>query len=227
MIKEVQDLLLSLPGIIDVAPLDREDVPAILEAEAANEEVQLVKLVNLGLMEIALREYIFVFIKDEGFRRPPCPTIYMVEDVSEPGTQTSVLSDSRHGSLWASGESTPEYLHIGGRQYHIVGEEVMDKEMRYKEKHVFFQEGFVLFPERRKNTRRVPAYFLIPPVPFPELEEKRDLPARNIMSVSPSTHCDVILRRKYNFTGKPEYATILVGFDTAEAADTHVGSQPS
>jgi hypothetical protein len=106
-------------------------------------------------------------------------------------------------------------LEFDGMRYHVVGEEVMGQGKEYNEKVLNFQKSFVLFQDRRKNSKSVPAYFLIPPVPFPELEEKRDyFSIEHIMSISPSTPADDCIRSLYNLSMKPEYASILVGFDT-------------
>ena len=105
-------------------------------------------------------------------------------------------------------------LEVNGYRYHIVGEEIFDKEATFREKAVFISSGFVLFPERRKGRTKVPTYFLIPPVNFPELDWKRNvLQIDHVMSVSPSSVTDDYLRNSYNLSKSPEYATILVGFD--------------
>jgi hypothetical protein len=79
---------------------------------------------------------------------------------------------------------------------------------------MFFGSDFVLFPERRLGRRHVPAFLVIPPIPFPELEEVKDVfGIDSIMSVSPSTRADEYLRGAYGFSMLPSYATILVGWD--------------
>jgi hypothetical protein len=196
VIDEIKQFLSSLPGVIETTRFDKKDIPVVLEAETANEGTQLVKLVNIGIREVVRREHIFLFLKDKRFRPPPCSTIYLVEEPEE------------------TTEPAAESVTCGGKRYPIIGEEVIDKNKTYEEEHMFFQEGFVMFPKRRRNRHNVPSHFLIPPVPFPELEEKKDyFSIKNIMSVSPSTTCDDFLRQQYNFSKEPKYATILVGFD--------------
>lgn len=200
MVQEIEEILSAIPGVIDTAVLEKHDIPAVIEAEEANEDNQLVKLVNLGVRQVVGREHIVVFVKDEGFRKPPCPTIYMVEEAEKPA---------------GGGEVPSDYLEVDGNYYYIIGEEVIDKNKQFDEKHVFFEESFVLFPKRRENRQQVPAYFLIPPVPFPELEEKKEaLGITSIISVSPSTKCDDYIRNRYNLPKNREFATIMVGFDT-------------
>ena len=200
MVREIEEFLSAIPGVIDTAVLEKHDIPAVIEAEEANEDNQLVKLVNLGVRQVVGREHIVVFVKDERFRKPPCPTIYMVEEAEKP-----------KGNI----QNSTDYIEVDGNYYYIVGEEVIDKNKQFDEKHVFFEESFVLFPKRRENRQQVPAYFLIPPVSFPELEEKKEsLGITNIMSVSPSTKCDDYIRNRYDLPKRREFATILIGFDT-------------
>jgi len=93
-------------------------------------------------------------------------------------------------------------------------EEVIDQNKKYRGKTSCLHKGFVLFSERRKNTKNVSAFFLIPPVPFPKLDSLgKSHNIGNIMSVSPSSRCDVILRKKYNLSTCPENATILIGLE--------------
>lgn len=195
----ILDLLSSLPGVIDVAALARNDVPLIRQREESNQERQFIPLRNAGILEVLKRDSLCVILKDASFRLPPCPTIYMVEE--------------------AENEEPPEdkRLEIAGCRFYIVGEEVLDKKREYAEEHVFFQRDFVLFPGRRKRRHHIPALLMIPPIPFPELEEKKQQFAiDNIMSVSPSTQSDDYLRTAYRMPNLPEYATILIGWDNAE-----------
>jgi len=212
MENEIKSLLCSLPGAVAAARVQKEDLPGILKEETEYEEdINLIKLVNLGIRKIALCEYVFVFLKDGTFRRPPSPTVYLVED-------TDWNSDSDENPVCAgvkSGNFETEYLNIDGLCYHIVGEEVIDLNKKYREKTSSFNKEFVLFPERRRKTKRIPAYFLIPPLPFPELDSLRNAhKIGKIMSVSPSSRCDAVLREKYNLSKNPENGTILIGLET-------------
>ncbi len=196
IIDNIKELLLQIPGVIDVAQVLKKDLYAIRQAQSKSDGMQLVKLVSIGMERVLERDSIFVFIKDRSFRPPPSPTIYMVEDMS------------------CNNAPSHECIEIDNKLYHVIGEEVLDRDKVYMEKHVFFTDCFVLFPERRKQSRNIPAYFLIPPVRFQELEAKRSFfSIKNVISVSPPTTADVYLRNEYRLLQNPEYATILVGFD--------------
>ena len=187
--------LSSLPGVIDSAEILRKDVSVLTEIEEASGLGPLVTVKNLGVQVVLERDRLAVILKDSSFRPPPCPTIYLVEE--------------------SKGSNLPpvESLHISGASYRIIGEEVMGTGRDYAEKHMFIDDGLVLFPERREN-KRVPAFFILPPIPFPELEnEKSSFAIENIVSVSPSTQGDEFLRSSCNFSKAPEYATILIGWN--------------
>ncbi len=186
----------SLPGVVDTAVVHREDIPGFLAAENKNLSGQLITVRNLGVEVAAAREELVVLLKDKTFRPPPCPTLLLVEDAESPGAPPE------------------EYIEVSGSVYHIIGEEVMNNETDYDEKHLFLDGGFVLFTERREKRQPVPAFFILPPIAFHELDEKKDsFPIMNIVSVSPSSHGDEYLRSTYNFSKAREYATILVGWD--------------
>lgn len=198
MAEDIRHFLSSLPGVVDTVPVRPEDIPAIREAEKSDQEKQIVPLRKHGVHALLKRESLFVILKDETFRPPPCPTIYLVEE--------------------AGGDNLPpeQCLEITGGTYRIIGEEVMGKGKTYAEKRMIFGSDFVLFPERRIGRRHVPAFLVIPPVPFPELEKVKDsFGIDNIMSVSPSTGSDEYLREAYGFPALPAYATILVGWDAS------------
>ena len=211
MEKIIKNLLYSLPGVIGAARVRKEDLPGILKEETIYEGgIKLIKLVNLGIRKIMLCKYVFVFLKDEKFRRPPCPTVYLVEESGRDGGPGKKPMFNRV----KSGNRETEYFEIDGQSYHIVGEEVIDENKEYREKTAYLDKGFVIFPERRQKTKNVPAFFLIPPIPFPELDSLREShDIGNVISVSPSSKCDDFLREKYNLSTCPENATILIGVE--------------
>ena len=192
--------LSSLPGVVDAAGVLREDVPEFLAAEEANLQGQLVPVKYVGIHAVTQREEIVVILKDSTFRPPPSPTLLLVEE-AKPADAT-----------------TGEFLTLAGTTYHVIGEEVMTKEPDYEEKHIFFDKGFVLFPERREKHQHVPSFFILPPIPFPELHrEKTAFHMRDIVSVSPSSRGDDYLRTVYSFSKAPEYATILIGWNRVKS----------
>ena len=205
MLQDIQNLLSSLPGVIDSAYVRPDDVGRIHKAEDTNQKVHLVPLKNLGIQVLLERQHVFAILKDTTFRPPPGPTIYMVEE------ELSSDADGASDELLSS----EMYLRTDGRVFRIIGEEVLDKKKEYFENHMFFENDFVLFPDRRKNRQNIPALLVLPPIPFPELEsEKEKYSIENIMSISPGTQCDDFIREAYNFSKNPEYATILIGLDS-------------
>ena len=74
-------------------------------------------------------------------------------------------------------------------------------------------DSFVLYPERR-GSKITPAFFLVPPLPFPELAECREhFKIKDIVSVSPSSLADCYLRESFGFTKETTFATLLVGYN--------------
>jgi hypothetical protein len=186
MIQDIHNLLSSLPGIVDVARVRPEDIHEIRETEDANQKKQFVPLKNQGIQAVLERDNLCVILKDKAFRSPPCPTIYLVVEAENEGLPPD------------------QFVEIAGRSYRIIGKEVINRKKSYVEKHVFFESDFVLFPERRRDRQHIPAFLVIPPIPFPELEEEKDsYSIENIMSVSPSTQSDEFLRSAYNLSKLP------------------------
>ena len=104
---------------------------------------------------------------------------------------------------------------MGKREITVISMQ-MDRKKEYAEEHVFFERDFVLFTERRKNRQQIPAFLLIPPIAFPELEEKKkSFSIENIISVSPGALTDDCIRSICKFPNLPEYATILIGWNSS------------
>ena len=62
----------------------------------------------------------------------------------------------------------------------------------------------------------MPCTFILPPIPFPELETRRgDLAIADIVSVSPSLAVDMHLREVCGFPKTNDLATLLIGFNPA------------
>jgi hypothetical protein len=195
----IQQLLASLRGIVCVQHVGRELLDRVVEQESQYEKGVFLPLKNLGVREVREREAVFVLLKDGLFREPPVPTVYLVEDAGDEPPR--------------AGE--PPLLEVGKRRFRILGEEVLTSRKPYREKTLFLADSFVLFPERRA-VPRTPSYFLMPPLGFPELEQRQDeLGIRRIISISPSALCDQMLREACAFRPDATLATLLVGFDWA------------
>ncbi len=206
---EILDTILtaveSLTGAVRCISVHRDDIPEILQAEAADAETQLIPLDPQGVREIAGREQIILLLKDSTFRPPPSPSLYMVEPIEDPaalprehclckaGKWYCIIAEER---IYRDGELTPGGS--GGNEEQVIE----------------LQKDFVLYPERRKRTRKGPVVFLLPEIGFPELEEKEEeYGIGRVGSVSPSASADKLLRRKYGMSDDPNLATILIGFD--------------
>jgi hypothetical protein len=195
----IRRLLASLRGIVDAHPAGSELLDRVVEQEAQYEKGAFLPLKNLGVREVRGREVAFVLLKNGLFRGPPAPTVYLVEDAGD--------QPSRAGE--------PPLLEVGERRFRILGEEVLASRKPYREKTLFLADSFVLFPTRRA-VPRAPSYFLMPPLGFPELEQRQEeLGIRRVISISPSALCDLLLRESCAFRPDATLATLLVGFDWA------------
>ena len=95
----------------------------------------------------------------------------------------------------------------------VLGEEVIRGRkpiMDEGEKPLYLGKDFVIQCSKArakgKNSR-----FVLPPVPFPELEK---LPfARNVCSSSPSTLGDTEIKKEFGIDDDPKLASILIGLD--------------
>ncbi len=122
-----------------------------------------------------------ILLKDKNFRIAPTPTVLLVTDK--------------------------------GR---ILGQELLSP----KEKAIYQDRGdvhflsadFVLFkPDKTLDrTLNEKEFFVLPPVPFPELEELDEV--SEVTSCSPSALGDNYLKVKYNYPQDPSIATIIVCF---------------
>jgi hypothetical protein len=113
-----------------------------------------------------------------------------------------------------SGDSmSNNVINVAGKRYTVVGEEVTEDIDKYSEPVIPLERSFVMFPKRRSNPQ-APCFFLLPPLPFPELEAVAgELGLREIISISPSIASDAYLREAFGFPSSNSLATLLVGFD--------------
>lgn len=81
-------------------------------------------------------------------------------------------------------------------------------EYRERDDVIWLSDGFVVFPDRRaRNTEA----FVMPPVPFPELNPGNG--CTDVVSCSPSPTSDVMIKEHYGLADDPKLATILVAFN--------------
>ena len=184
----------GLPGVRSAAPLRAADLVAVLHAEESYERGAALPVLNLGVRHGLQRAHVVAILKDRSFRRPPSPTLYLVEDGESPESES---------------------LRIDGSVFHVLGEELIPGDRDVAPGAVSISDTFYIYPERRSDPAR-PSRFLLPPVPFPELEAARWRDRiRSVVSASPSPLADAALRGICGFPEDPELATLLVGFDPA------------
>jgi hypothetical protein len=192
---EALRILAGLPGIVAVKQVRRAIVRQIVELESRYEQGALVSLKNLGVRIAVKRDVAVGILKDRHFREPPEPTVYLVEEDPD------------------SDDPRPHCITVEGTRYRIVGEEVLASRSPYSEKIISLGDSFVIFPDRR-SSNKIPSYFLVPPLGFPELETIADrLGIGGVLSISPSAQADDCLREACGFSADPTLATLLVAFD--------------
>ena len=195
--EDIKNLLSDLGGVITVSQITGEHKGEITTLEKRYERSGVVGLKNIGMSMVMQCDVVFAILKDASFRLPPEPTVLMVEDYKNNDKQNDHL------------------LKFGVKNYRVIGEEIIDKNLPgEKEEYIFISDDFILYPGRRTGKPTKPAYFLVPPIEFAELEGKKETyKIKNIISISPSTQADDYIRKICNFSLSNKLATILVGFD--------------
>ena len=197
--REIKKLLSELKGVIDVAQINFRHREKIIELENNYEKGGVIGLQNPGIRMVLQCEIVIAILKDTSFRLPSGPTVFMVENCTSDDTKANNI------------------LIINNIKYNIIGEELINKKPPEDEEYMFISDDFILYPERRKGRVKNPAYFLIPPLGFAELESvKVTYKIKNIISVSPSTMADDYIREICTFLPDNNLATILIGFDTKD-----------
>jgi hypothetical protein len=190
----VTEILRKLPGVVGVALLDDEQRRAAVRREAQYGGSAALAIRNLGVELLGARESCFALLKDGAFRPPKVPTVYLVEAGAAPGAK--------------------QVIEVEGTRYTVVGEEIIDGAPRPGEPSLAIESSFVIFPARRSRPD-VPCTFILPPIPFPELEaEKASLGIDNIISISPCLAADNYVRECFGFPPTNDLATLLIGFNT-------------
>ena len=180
VVKNAIKIIKKLKGVLDVQKLSEEDKKALLEIESSRKG-DMIPVVNTGLEECMKKDFYLVVLKNEEFRSPPIPTVLLVTDK--------------------------------GR---ILGQELIspDEKEKYQNRKdaYFLSPEFVIFKpdEATRSMQREKEFFLLPSVPFPELNNIEGI--MDVVSCSPSTVGDSYLKDKYGYPQEPHIATILVGF---------------
>jgi len=192
---EITDLLQNIKGVVKTSPIETGCREKIIRLEEDYEKSSVIGLQNIGIRLIMGCDTVIAILKNTGFRPPPDSTVFLVEEIQENDGKEYLLS-------------------VEEKDYRIIGEELINKKPPSDEDYMFISDDFVIYPDRRKNRSGNPAFFLIPPLGFAELEAVRDsLHISNIMSVSPSTMSDTYIREQYDFPPDTKLATILIGFN--------------
>lgn len=175
-------IIKKLKGVLDVQELSEEDKKALLEIESSRRG-DMIPVVNMGLEECMKQDFCLSVLKNTEFRGPPIPTVLLVTDK--------------------------------GR---VLGQELISPEEKEKYQNrkdtYFLSPEFVIFKpdESTRGMQREKEFFLLPPVPFPELEDIEGI--SDVVSCSPSMGGDVYLKDEYGYPQDPHIATILVGFSS-------------
>ena len=107
-------------------------------------------------------------------------------------------------------------VQLVGEDGTVIGEEIIGGKkpaLTKEEKTVQLGKDFLIYISRAKEKGNK-ARFILPPVPFPEIERLGF--AKNVVSASPSTLGDAELKKYLGIEDDPKLASILVGFDVVE-----------
>jgi len=197
-LERVEKILKGIPGVVEVARLDGGQRWRAIDLESAYEVSSVLPVRNLGVKLLGTRDHCYVILKDRRFRSPKAPTVYLVEQ------------DLRGDAA--------QPLEVDGARYAVVGEEVVEGHAEYTEEVIPLEGSFVMFPGRRSGPD-VPCSFMLPPLPFPELDrEAAALGISGIISISPSVAADQFIRETFGFPPTNALATLLVGFNSTSPA---------
>jgi hypothetical protein len=193
--------LKGLPGVKAAVPVADGDRPIVQELETRYECQAFVPLRNFGLREVLARDETIVLLKDRQFRPPPGPTLYMVEGSPDGGPVSSPPDDDIA-------------LSAGGVRWRVIGEERIHLRSTSRERILELSDTFVFYPDRRTSPG-TPSFFLLPALPFPELESWNPS-LRSIVSISPSSTTDVFLRERCGLPDDGNMATLLIGYNRTD-----------
>lgn len=184
VVNKVIKALEEMGGTLEIKKLSNEDITALIDIES-NRDNDIIPVINEGVKECFRRDHSIVLFKNRHFRLPSGPTLFLT---TEDGT--------------------------------ILGHDIFTEEEKEKyrndERAYFLSDDFVIFKEDIKNKDFKPTkqYFILPPVPFPELNELDII--TDVVSSSPSAESDMYLKRKYGVLEDPKIASIIVSFSVKD-----------
>lgn len=145
---------------------------------------ELVPVFNRGIQECFKRNHTLVIFKKGFFRPPPTPTLLLIFDGEVLGHD--IFSD----------DEKEKYRD--------------DEDVR------FLSDDFIIFEDvlHNHNLEKGNEYFVLPPVPFPELDDFENI--GDVISSSPSTASDEYLKEEYGFSQDSSIATIFVSFNAKD-----------
>lgn len=99
----------------------------------------------------------------------------------------------------------------------VVGEEVHDpeklKSLQAQRETMLLGRNFVIYTTRLRRVLGKRAKFVMPPLPFPEVQGVGGI--KNVVSASPSPETDTLLRHLMGWrTTDPAVGTLLIGYNT-------------
>ena len=193
MHEKIENILKPLRGFVRLESLPLSAREGLLSREREYTASSLCPLANLGIETALTREWVYALLKTGDFRPPPSPTVLMVEE-----------SDDNDG---------PYCITLGEKSYRVIGEELFDSKKEFHEETCRISDTFLMFPARRKAVDK-PALFILPPIPFPELEKRKiELGIKDIVSASPCSPADDYLRDICSLSQNKELGTLIVSFN--------------
>lgn len=183
IIKKAEEIISNMEGTLEVEPLTNKQIIDLIDIESKI-DMHIVPVINEGMKECFRQDVSFVVFKKGHFRQPGSPTLVLLGDEGE-----------------------------------VLGHEIFKDEKREeyeKDDNIFFlSRDFIIFKDRHHHNNRYTGEkcFVLPPVPFPELE--RIDKVTKVVSSSPSTHSDEYLKKEFNYDPKDgSIASIIVSFST-------------
>lgn len=179
----MQDILNLIASLDGVLKVEQLSNENILDIIDIESErsEELVPVFNQGIQECFKRDCSLVIFKKGFFRPPSTPTLLLIFD----------------------GE--------------VLGHDIFTDEQKEKyqndEDVKFLSDDFIIFEDvlHNHNLEKGNEYFVLPPVPFPELDDFDNL--SDVVSSSPSTASDEYLKEEFGYGQDSSIATIFVSFN--------------